>query len=56
MPKLKPGSIKKVDLFLRVCPDTRKIIERRAKEQGVKPVILAREVLDFWAKQNTPAA
>jgi hypothetical protein len=56
MPKLKPGGIKRVDLFLRVCPDTRNLIEIKAKERGVKPVILAREVLDIWAQQNTPAA
>ena len=56
MPTLRDGEIKKVDLFLRVEPDTRKVIELRAKERGLKPVIFAREVLDLWAKQNTPAA
>ena len=39
-----------VNCFLRVPMSTRRELEREAGIRGIKPVHLAREVLEIWAK------
>lgn len=56
MPKLKNRE-KHVNFFLRVPPEARQAVKVEADRRGVKTVVIGREIVIAWAKQqNTPAA